>query len=354
VTATEVTVGILPESAFSEWNDLVGESADGSIYSTPEYLDALCRAGGGSFQILQVRHGDNLAGGLAIYRRESPFGAYVAPRLLLYYNGIVLKRYGTKYPSIQTARHLKTLAALGDHLSGAGYAWVNLRSRNTITDVRPFLDLGWSASPSYSYEVPVADLDPAYGRVEQNLRRLIARCEQHPIHVTRDDDFESFYHLHDSTRDRRGGIVYLPRTAFKLYFDTLYPQNLCRLFHARTPDGRAVATQLVLLGAHPVTHTVAAAADPEFMKLGVSAFLRWKVFEALSAMGYRANDLTDASLNSVTRFKSQLGGGLACNIVLDSGKRLTYRCGTAVFDLGWRARVRLGRLARRLAGRAAT
>lgn len=352
--ATEVSVAILPESAFSEWHDLVGQSPDGSIYSTPEYLDALCTAAGGSFEILAVRHGDGLAGGLGLYGRESALGTYIAPRLLLYYNGIILKRYATKYPSQQTARHLKTLLALSEHLSGASYAWVNLRSRHTIADVRPFLEAGWSASPSYSYEVPISDLEAAHSRVEQNLRRLIPRCEKQGIQVTDDDDFESFYDLHESTRDRRGGIVYLQRFAFKRFFDSLYPQNLCRLFHARTPDGRAIATQLVLLGPHPVTHTVAAAADPEFMKLGVSALLRWKAFEALSSLGYRANDLTDASVNPVTHFKSQLGGDLVQNIVLDSGKKLAYRYGTGMVTLGWRARGALGRVARRVVGSATT
>ena len=33
---------VLTEPEFPEWNDLVARSAEGSIYSTPEYLDALC------------------------------------------------------------------------------------------------------------------------------------------------------------------------------------------------------------------------------------------------------------------------------------------------------------------------
>ena len=64
-----------------------------------------------------------------------------------------------------------------------------------------------------------------------------------------------------------------------------------------------------------MTHTVSAAADAERQKSGSNPFLRWSVFEHLAAQGYAANDLTDASLGSVARFKSQLGGDLAMSFV---------------------------------------
>jgi hypothetical protein len=55
---------------------------------------------------------------------------------------------------------------------------------------------------------------------------------------------------------------------------------------------------------------VCAAADAKHLNLGASSFLRWKVFEDLAGQGYEGNDLTDAALNPVTHFKSQLGADL--------------------------------------------
>src|SRR4029453_3801631 len=127
----------------------------------------------------------------------------------------------------------------------------------------------------------------------------------------------SFLALHAATMARVGQPTYLAPEAFRRYFDALRARGLCRLFQARRPDGRVLATQLVLLGPHPVSHTVAAGADQEFLQMGATAFLRWKVFEALGAAGYAGNDLTDASLNAVTHFKSQLGGDLAPYLSLD-------------------------------------
>jgi hypothetical protein len=96
-----------------------------------------------------------------------------------------------------------------------------------------------------------------------------------------------------------------------------------------------MATQLVLLGPHSVCHTVSAATDKEHLKSGVTAFLRWKAFEHLAALGYAGNDLTDAQLNPVTHFKSQLGGDLHMNLILsrpDGGRfrlqKLAHRAGS--------------------------
>lgn len=346
-----LTIELLPQSSYPAWGQLVASSPEGSIYSTPEHLDALCAAAGGRYRILVARHGDELAGGIALYEREDILGRYVAPRLLLYYNGIVLQQGASTYPSVETAHRLKTVTALAQALDGAGYGRVELRNVSALTDVRPFLAGRWTPRLSYSYVVPIADLSAAWARVEHNLRRLVTRCTQQELTCTADDDFDSFFALHAATMERKDAPVYLPRPAFAGFVSRLHAQGLARLFHARTAEGRAVASQLVLLGAHPVSHVVAAATDPEFSKLGVSAFLRWKSFEALSALGYRATDLTDAGLSPVTHFKSQLGGDLRVSLVLVSQPTRRYRWGWAASEAYWHARRGAGAAARHLLGR---
>ena len=346
--ATDAGAQFLSEGECDEWNRFVAASPDGSIYSTTSYLDALCTAAGGRFRVLVARRGDEIAGGVALYERDSAFGAYAAPRLLLYYNGLVLRRYDTKYPSERTARQIKALTAIENALSRARYGRVMLKSRGTVTDLRPFLARGWSVVPSYSYVVPLTNLPAQWGRIEQNLRRLIERCSRTGVTVAEDEDFEAFYQLHAATMHRHDRGSYLRRPAFARYFELLRRQGLCQLYHARLTDGRAIASQLVLLGAHPVCHTVSAAGDPEFNRMGATALLRWKAFEALAAQGYAGNDLTDAALNPVTHFKSQLGGDLELSLVLESAGTRRYRLGTRA--VGWYrwARGAAGAAARRV------
>jgi hypothetical protein len=159
--------------------------------------------------------------------------------------------------------------------------------------------------------VPLTDLAQQWQQVEGNLRRLIKRCtEVDGLRFTDDEDFDSFFRLHALTLGRRRIPTYLPVRNVPSLRGAGARRGIARLHHARLADGKAIASQLVLRGNHPVTHTVCAGMDPDYSRLGASAFLRWRGFEALGALGYKANDLTDAALNSVTHFKSQFGGSL--------------------------------------------
>ena len=148
--------------------------------------------------------------------------------------------------------------------------------------------------------------------------------------VTVDYDFDRFFELHLDTHRRKGAPLYLPEAAFRRYFQELHGRGVCRLFHARTAEGVSIAAQLVLVGDHEVTHTVSAAADPEKQKLGANPFLRWRVFEILASEGFAANDLTDATLNPVTHFKSQLGGRLTPSLAVEVPGTATARFGRSL------------------------
>lgn len=346
-----LTVRPLGEADYDGWNDLAAKSAEGSVYATPEYLAALCEATGGRSRILGAFRGEELVGGLPLYEEASRWGTSVSTRLLLYYCAPVLRTYETKYPSQRTARQLGILKALVDALEDLPYARVRLRARSPLVDVRAFQAAGWRVSPTYTYVVPIGDLAAQRERVEQNLRRLIDRCGRQGIVFTDDDDFDSFFAVHLQLHERKGAPLYLPRAAFERYFRRLRAAGLCRLFHARLPEGLSIASQLTLLGRHPVTHTVTAGAHVDYLSLGASAFLRWKAFETLAGLGYQANDLTDAGLNPVTHFKSQLGGDLETCFVLERREATKLVVAERVGAVARRGRRLAGAVVRRLSGR---
>lgn len=335
---SQLRVEALRESEHAEWTALVDSSSEASVYALPRYLEALCGATGGRFVLLGAWQGDELAGGLALCESDSRYGPCVAPRPLLYYNGPVLRPGRSRYPSERTARDLKTLAALEHAVRARGYARLTFACGPSFTEARPFLAAGWSAAPQYTYLVDLTDPAAQWTRVEQNLRRLVQRCEREGLRLDADGDVDAFYELHARTMERKGARPYLSAAGFRSYFAALSAAGLGRLFHARQPDGRSVASQLVLLGPGGRCHMAAAAADEAALRSGASAFLRWKSFEALGAAGCSSVDLTDASLNAVTHFKSQLGGELKLLLVLDAPRALSYRLGLAARGAYARAR----------------
>lgn len=321
--STQLSIHTIAESDYPLWNQFVSNSPSGSIYALPAYLEVLCRVTNARFSIVGVFKGSELVGGMPLYFSRFGPGWITSNRLLLNYHSPVMREYSTSNPFERTSRRLAILHALQSHLRSVDCFHLQLQIRHPIEDVRPFLSAVWEVRLNYSYVVDIADLQAAWGRVHQNLRRLVDRATKQGLTLTDDADFESFYRLHIDTHRRKGAPIYLKEAAFRRYILALQAQNLCRLYHARLPDGTSVAAQLVLTGTHPVTHTVCAGADPAHLALGSTPFLRWKAFESLSALGFTGNDLTDAALSDVTRFKGQLGGELVLNwIVTRTGNRL--------------------------------
>jgi Acetyltransferase (GNAT) domain len=343
-----LSVTTLEPQELAEWREFVGRSPGGSVYAEPDYLEALAAATGANSRIVGVRRAGVLVGGVGLYETRSPLqGRHAGPRLLLYYHGPLFSPYDGAYPSQETSRDLEIQNALLDYLSSLRFDSMTLKSRSTLRDVRTFLQHGWQASPSYTYVVPLTDLAQQWQRVEGNLRRLIRRCtEVDGLRFTDDGDFDSFFRLHAMTLGRRRIPTYLPEGAFRSFVERVRAAGIARLHHARLPDGKAIASQLVLLGKHPVTHTVCAGMDPDYSRLGASAFLRWRGFEALAGLGYEANDLTDAALNSVTHFKSQFGGSLETALVLRAPPSRRARAGQAIERMLRVPRAAAGRLIR--------
>jgi len=291
-------------------------------------------------RIVGVFVNDQLVGGVALYETRLRTGRIVGNRTLLYYNGIVLNLPPKKFHADRTSQMQAALAAIEQHLSGMGYAYLLLHCDATIPDLRPFLAKGWRPSLSYTYVVPLTDLPAQWERVDPNLRRLIKRCERDGVTYREDAGFNGLFRVHLQMHQRKGAPLYLSEAAFRGYFEQAHARGLARLGHA-VFEGKIIASQLMLTGPGRVAHTVCAGADEDYLRMGASAFLRWKSFESLAQAGYQANDLTDAALNGVTRFKSQLGGNLTATLSISRTDSLAYRLETA-------ARRLKGRLAGRL------
>ncbi len=306
---------LLHEHEYAAWDDFVYQAVSGSIYSTAEYLEILSTVTGGSYRVLGAFFGDKLVGGIGLYeQRARTGGTFVSNRLLLYYNGIV----------VDPAEASATCEALLRMLDSLDYRAITLHNRKLSTE-NPALPPGWTTERTQTYVVSLSDLSDLWNRMEKNARRLIRRAEEHTLKVTSDDDFDSFFAIHHEIHQRKGALLYLSEARFRDYYNKLIERNLAKLYHARLPNGEAVATQLVLFGRHPVCHTVCAGGREQYQNIGANVYLRWKVFEVLRELNFRANDLTDAAPNSVTRFKAQLGGALEENVVFRGRTHSLYQ-----------------------------
>jgi hypothetical protein len=322
---SSLKVHLLGEEHYDGWDDFVADQErTGSVYSTARYLDILCRTAGGTFSIAAIRNGDGYVGGIGLYRQRLHGHEVISRRMLLHYNGIVLRDDLLSFDGSPSNR-LAALDAFCAFLSRQKTAAIILNCRDGHQDFRPFVERGWQARPSYSIVVPTADSSELWRRFDRNVRRLVRRAEAAGCTVAPDNDFTALYDAHEEVHRRKGAPLYLSRAAFKEYVHELLAARLAVIFTARLSGGEPAAAQLVLLGKHRCSHTVCAGSYEGRIDSGAAYLLRWRVFAALGARGYTGNDLTNATRGRVTSFKEQFGGRLTMNMALRSPARLSFR-----------------------------
>lgn len=338
----DLSVRRLSESDYKHWESFVAGCPSGSIFALPSYLDILCQATRGHFEIAGVFDGGELVGGTALYFERNRLGLAATRRALLSYHGPVIRDYATGNPATRGARQAAILLALRHYLAAVPCDEMFLSVRHPIRDVRPFIAAGWLVRPDYTFLVDLTNLAETWHHIDQNQRRLIHRAEERGLVCSEDDDYDSFFRLHLAVHQRKKSPLYLPEAAYKQFLTRLQEQNLCRLYHARLPNGQAVAGQLVLTGPHSVSHTVCAGSAAEYLATGATPFLRWKAFECLAGLGYRANDLTGAPYpHSVSHFKSELGGELVANWLITRTPASMFRLRRKAHSLITRGRRKL-------------
>lgn len=318
-----------------QWKQVLASAPEGSPYLLPEYLSAIAKATDRPTPTLIgiFENETDLVGGIGLYRYPVTFGEAASSRLMLYYNGPFLRpaKASVPYRREQYRRRLHTL--LESYLRELDLQFIRFKARDVECDYRHFIAKGWQAKPVYSYVVDLRNLDAAWDRIDNNLRRLIRRCDTAGMQFHTNGSFDSFFAMHFDTHKRKGAPLYLPRERFRNFVEEIVNRGQAKLFQVSLETGEPIASQLVLCGHHPVAHTICAGAYEVHQQSGCNALLRWRVCQWLASKGHHAVDLTDAHNPEVAKFKSQLGAELVCAMQVELPPSPAYVAATQSKDI---------------------
>jgi len=329
------------QSGYAEWREVVGLAPEGSPYQLPEYLAALAEVTQTNYRLIGVYRDRELIGGIGLYLKQTYWGVDASPRVLLYYNGPFVKPSKSACPHRQEAFRREVHTVLQSHLRELGYRRIRFKVRQPECDYRVFLQAGWRPRLVYSYVVDLHDLDAAWDNMDNNLRRLVRRCEKQGYTYTEEGSCDAFLDMHQHLEFQKQVPTYLPRPAFTRFIETLRACGIASLFQVNAPDGTPAASQLVIHGQHPIAHMLSAGAAPHALSSGCSALLRWRAFQTLVQRNCRGLDLTDAQVSSVAHFKSQLGGQVQLGIQLELPQSRLAATGEQSWYLGHRLASRI-------------
>jgi len=331
-------VRLLQHHELDSWNRFAAKSPQGGPYADSNYISTLLRETGGKLTILGVYDGAELVAGCPVYSEQHRSGRIVMNRLLLYYNGLLLAPRNNVGPGLAASSgELAALSSLKEALAKQQVDRLVLHCSPSLYDIRPFLDGSWQVSPTYTFVSDLSDSEKLFERIHKDQRRLIRRAEEAGVSFIQSNDPSALFELHQLTSQKKSAPLYLPKVAFNRFFETLITLGLCKIFEARSSSGNLAASQAVILSTHSTTHTICAATLEAYTGLGAAPFLRWSVNKALADFGYKANDLTDAGLNSVSRFKAQLGSELQSSWILRRPDSLRMRVWSSSSQLARRA-----------------
>jgi len=308
---SKLRTDFLTENNFHLWDEFIDSSAQGSIYSKSFWVESISKLTNTQFKILAVLSGQDILGGIVIYIKKNPLGKMVKCPPLTPYNSIILKDPVTKYPSKITSKNLEITKTIINTLENSNYASIEIKNSPSLTDNRAFIWKNWDLNVSYTYKVPLFDIDNLKEIIGSNVRKQIKKCEKTGIHVITDfknNDFQSMYGV--LTSKEKNFPRSIEEDKFKNFLEGLKNKNCYRIYTANLKNGEIISVRIALFTKHCVAHDWVAGTNPEYLQSGVTPFLLWKIIEDLSQKKYKYFDLNGANSETVAKFKSEFGGKL--------------------------------------------
>lgn len=300
----------LNSEEYALWDDFIDQSEQGSIYSKSYWLQAISDITNQKFRILCILDNGYILGGIGFCVKKNILGEVINRPILTPYNGVIIKKSLTKYPSKITSDFFELVNPILNKIKNDKYAKVTLYNRTSINDIRIFVWNGWEAKIRYTYEIPIFDLSRLIPSLAHNIRKQIRKCEESAIQVSSYDDINTFYKLFKSSFDRQNISTPINKDDFIKLYTKLRAFSCCKMYFAHLNSGKPISARIELFTEDKMAHDWVAGADPDYLKTGATSYLLWKVIEDLSNKGYKYLDLNGANIKTIARFKSEFGGDL--------------------------------------------
>jgi len=292
------------------WRELSKTGVGRTSYHSPELVAGAAAAYGLQFTGWAAWQGHEMVGGIMLL--ASPAG-HPGPLPVVAFNGPVIRPSTSRYRSVCDRHTSRIVSALIGQVA-ATYPAATIRIHPEIGDVRAVLESGWSARPTFTYEMDIACLDEAWNAMDRNRRRLIRRAEQHGYSVETitepsycpDSLVQQLVRLQMLQLATYGPPVEPDSATWRQLIGSLLAGGNGRLFVAYSPHGTPVAFQLTVVWGDRAGNMFTGS-DPSHADLGANSLLRWRAAQDLHVLGVRRVDLNGARPGPAGRFKASLG-----------------------------------------------
>jgi hypothetical protein len=289
---------IAPLADVPEWDDLARVHAHGRVFASRKWLGILADIFGTTTDVAIVSGPDGPVVGIPLLtRRRGPLRVVPPPPISLY-NGLVM---GPDTPADAIAAGL---AAVERHCHFAALLCPPALPRRTFRD-----RARWGLLDQESLVVDIADVDEAWRRFSQSLRRKLRRAEEQRLVLHTLDDETLLLALHQQSYARHALAPPIPGDTLRAWLRLLREEGMAECYGASLPAGGTVAARVVIPDGD-VLFDWLAGADVAHHDIAGSHWLVASILREASARSMRRFDFMGANTPGVTDFKRSFGGEL--------------------------------------------
>ncbi len=267
-------------SEAQEWDALVDESPQGTIFTRSWWLDAVWPEG---YQILRVKRGERTVAGMALANPERHRGARIIrmPLLTQTLGPLLAPHTCGKYETrlSKEMEWLRELVAMIPPVDG-----LVIHCHHRFTNWLPFCWAGYQQTTRYTYLFDdLHDLAAIHKGMSDKTRNIIRKCQKAGIVVEECEDIETFLPLVRLTFARQGMELPYGEELVRRIDAACAARGARKMFAARDREGN-IHTTLYHIYDKKGMHYKMQGSDPALRSSGAALLAQWHAIQYAAAV----------------------------------------------------------------------
>jgi hypothetical protein len=255
------------DDSLHEWDHLVDESPQGSIFCRSWWLKAVCPQG---FKLLTLSKGGRIIAGLPLPGTSQPRSRIIAMPLLTQTLGVlIVPSLRSTYES-KLSYEMEVLEVLISSIPH--YAHFSMNFHYTFNNWLPFYWAGYNQTTRYTYIIKdLTNLNDVFSNFTHMKRKNISKAEQ-LVKLCSDYTPEDFYTNHKLTLAKKGETIMYSYDLFKRIYNSTTANSAGKIWCAKDEIGNIHAAIFVVYdkkSAYYLINTI----DPDYRYSGAATLL---------------------------------------------------------------------------------
>lgn len=327
----KIQVKKLSFKEYTEWDRFVNDSPQGTIFHYSDWLTAYEDLL--NLRILGCFRNEKLVGGCVLnlhrdwfFKSAANFGI---EQVVFPYEGVILRKNIEKTKIRAIERLYRDICeALSNTFSSKGLHFIRLVNSPGLIDVRPFTSIKWDSEVRYTYYLDLQTVK--LNAFSRDVKRNIKKAMSQGITLEKSVNADIFFHLYVQMLTRKDQLVATKfmKNVFERIIPKLQRKGLGEMWIAKSSSGQAVSSEIILFDKKRVYGWLAAT-HSDYLRTGVSTFLRYEILQELQKKGFKEIDLVGADGWGTSEFKAGFNPRLVpYYVVLRSS--LGYKIATSI------------------------